>query len=99
MSDTLNAKSAITRPRSVKEKKNDIDCKQYEADYTRTNLFKWFLLILLMIICLCITGLFLYKLFTDSKVQNFILNQIQNNIVFIIVTIFAILKINLPKKN
>lgn len=100
MSDILSAKPAVTKPNSnsVKEIKNDLKCKEAEADFTRTNILKWSILVLCVIGMFAITLLFLIKLATDVRVQNYIIDQIKNNILFIILSGLAILKVNIPNK-
>lgn len=98
MSDILNAKPAVTKPSSVKEIKNDIQCKEVTADYTRKNILNWVVLALLVISAICVTFTFLWRFFTDITLQNFVIDQIKNNIIFLIVSALAILKINIPTK-
>lgn len=99
MSDTLNARAAITRPNSVREIKNDIKCKEAAADFVRHNIFKWAVLVLLILILASVTLLFLFKLFTDLNFQNSVIAQVENNIVFIILTALTILGLKIPKRN
>lgn len=99
MSNTLKCDNPIQKPKKQNEILDDYSVLEAKNDYWRSNVFKWFILIILMISILCLVGCFLWKFFTDSTIQKYILNQITNNIVFIILSIFAILKINIPDKN
>lgn len=99
MSDTLKSNPIINKPKSVKEIKNDIQGKEVAADYTRKNILCWVVLFLVIISAVCVTFTFLWRFFTDTVVQNYVIDQIKNNIVFLIISALAILKINLPKNN
>lgn len=96
MLDTSNSTNTFVRPKDAKEETSDLKLKEDCSDYSRRNIFKWFLLIISIIVISTITFCFLWKFSTEKTIQEYILNQILNNIVFIIVTIFAILKINVP---
>ena len=97
MSDTLKCNNPICeRPKSLKEVKDDISMSETKQEHIRHSVFYWFILILAIIFILSIAVLFIYKVFTDSQIQTYIIDQIKNNIVFIIVTSLAILKINIP---
>lgn len=96
MSDTLKCENPIQKPQKATEEKTDLQLVEINNDFRRSDIFKWFLLILAILVISCIAGCFLWKFFTVEAVQKFILDQILNNIVFIILSIFAILKINVP---
>lgn len=98
MSNTLNSTNPIQKPQDTQEQKSDLSLieKENNSDYSRRNIFKWFTLFVMMIIIFCIALLFLHKLFTSSDVQKYIIDQLVNNVAFIIVSCFAILKINIP---
>lgn len=89
----------IKKPKTVKEVKDDISMSNVRHEHLRNTIFYWFILCLLMIVISCVVGLFLYKFFTDSEIQTFVLNQIKDNIVFILISSFAILKIPLSDTN
>lgn len=99
MSNTLKCDNPIQKPKKQNEIRDDYSVLEAKNDYQRSNVFKWFMLIIFMISILCVVGCFLCKFFTNSNVQEYVLNQITNNIVFIIISICAILKINIPDKN
>lgn len=99
MSNTLNCDNPIQKPKKQNELADDFPLLEARNDYHRTNVFKWFMLGIFMICILCIVGCFLYKFFTDAKVQDYVISQITNNITFIMLAIFAILKISVPDKN
>jgi len=98
MLGTSNYNNPFTPPDDAVEKKSDTKIRNDENrhDFLRRNIFKWVVLILTVIGLCCVAGLFLWKFFTDSRVQEYVIEQIVNNIVFIILSIFAILKINVP---
>lgn len=99
MSDTLNCSDCIKKPQKRTPIENDITILEARQDFNRTNIFKWFLLILAIICISCVAICFLYNFFTNAKMQKFIIDQIVNNIVFIGLSILAILKINLPSSH
>ena len=99
MSGILKSKPAVTKPNSFKEIKNDIQCKEAEADFTRKNILSWTVLFLLLISAVLVFAVFFYRFFTDTTLQDYVINQIKNNIVFIIVSALAILKINITNQN
>lgn len=94
--DTSNCSDCIKNPKGLEEIKDDISVLEAKADFTRTNIFKWFLLILAMVCISALAGRFLWVFFTNSVIQKYILDQIINNILFIILSVLAILKINIP---
>lgn len=96
MSDTLNCNKCVQSPINTTEIKDDISVMEAKSDYRRNNIFKWFLLYLFMGIILCIAACFLWKFFTVEAIQRYIFDQIMNNIIFIALSVFAILKINVP---
>lgn len=96
MSDTSKCKNPIKKPQKAVEEKTDLQLLENNNDYHRRNVFKWFLLSVFIIVIFCVVIVFLWKFFTVERVQKFILDQILNNIVFILLSIFAILKINVP---
>lgn len=98
MSDTLKCSTPI-KPASVQEVKKDVTISQHKHDYWRNNAFQWIVFGWLIIGISAIGIIFLYHLFIDAKFQIFILNQIKNNIVFIVISVFAILKIQIPDIN
>lgn len=99
MSDILNCNTPVIRPKTPKEIENDITVLEKKNDYHRANIFKWFLLGTAITIITSITIRFLWLFFTNSYVQKFIIDQIMNNIVFIGLSVLAILKISLPDTN
>lgn len=96
MSDTLKCDNPIKKPQKAVEETSDLQLLENNNDYHRRNVFKWFLLFVFIIVISCVVIVFLWKFFTVERVQKFILDQIMNNIVFLILSIFAILKINVP---
>lgn len=98
MSNTLNSTNPIQKPQDTKEQKSDLTLveKENNSDYNRRNIFKWFLLCLFILVISCVALCFLYKFFTVSTVQRYILNQIMDNFIFILLSGLAILKINIP---
>lgn len=95
MSDILNSEKILEKPKA-QEVTDDLAILEAKSDYKRANLLRWFLLILMIIFITCITAGFLWAFFTVDSVKKFVFSQIQNNIVFIILSVFALLKINLP---
>lgn len=89
----------MQNPQKIEEIQDDLSVMEAKADFTRANIFKWFILFVAMVSISCIVICFLYKFFTNSEIQKYILNQIIENIVFIGLSIFAILKINIPTVN
>lgn len=96
MSDTLKCDNPIKKPQKAVEETSDLQLLENNNDYHRRNVFKWFILFVFIIVISCVVIVFLWKFFTVERVQKFILDQIMNNIVFLILSIFAILKINVP---
>ncbi len=98
MSNISNSTNPIQKPQDTIEQKTDLTLQEKESnhDFNRRNTFCWFVLAVSMIVITCITGLFLWRLFVDPVIQDYIINQIKGNIIFLIVTGLAILKINLP---
>lgn len=99
MSNTSNYNIPLHKPKKTKKVDDDIDVLEKKHDYYRTNSFKWFILILAIVTITCVAICFIWKFFTVETIQKYILNQIINNFVFIIVSVFAILKINIPTSN
>ena len=95
MSDILNSEKILEKPKA-QEVTDDLAILEAKSDYKRTNVLRWFLLILMMVFIACITIGFLWAFFTVDSVKKFVFSQIQNNIVFIILSVFAMLKIKLP---
>lgn len=98
MSDILKCNEPITKPNDLKEYKKDEDLFNLEKlnDYRRTNIFKWFLLFIQIILIAFFTALFLYKVITVKTLQAYLVSQISNNIIFVVLSILAILKIQIP---
>lgn len=95
MSDILNSEKILEKPKA-QEVTDDLAILEAKSDYKRTNVLRWFLLILMMVFIASITIGFLWAFFTVDSVKKFVFSQIQNNIVFIILSVFAMLKIKLP---
>lgn len=95
MSDILNSEKILEKPKA-QEVTDDLAILEAKSDYKRTNVLRWFLLILMMVFISSITMGFLWAFFTVDSVKKFVFSQIQNNIVFIILSVFAMLKIKLP---
>ena len=96
MSDISKCENPIKKPQKAIEEKTDLQLLENNNDYRRRNIFKWFLLGLAIVFISCIAGCLLWKFFTVEAIQKYILDQILNNIVFILLSIFAILKISVP---
>lgn len=96
MSDTSKCENPIKKPQKAVEEKTDLQLLENNNDYHSRNLFKWFLLFVFIIVISCVVIVFLWKFFTVEAIQKYILDQILNNIIFILLSIFAILKINVP---
>lgn len=96
MSDTSNYNTPVVKPKTPEEIKDDLTVLEAKNDFNRTNIFKWFVLVLSILLISCVVGCFIYKFFTDMKLQKFILDQIINNIIFIGLSALAILKISIP---
>ena len=99
MLDISKCSNPVEKPKKAIEETSDLQFLASRADYNRTNIFLWFTLILLMIVITCVVLCFLWKFFTDYKVQKYIIDQIINNIIFIILSVLAILKISVPQIN
>ena len=95
MSD-ISKCNAPKKPSDIQEVSNDIQISQNKNDHWRKNVFQWTVLGWLIIGISAIAILFLYNLFKNVEFQVYILNQIKNNAVFIALTVFAILKIQIP---
>lgn len=96
MSDISKCNECMKNPKGIEEIQDDLTVLEAKADFNRTNIFKWFLLYLFMVIISCIALRFLWEFFTNSIVQKYILDQIMNNIIFISLAVLTILKINIP---
>lgn len=101
MSNILSSTNPIQKPKNPTEQNTDLKLQEKENnhDFNRRNTFCWFILGIAIIVITCITALFLWRLFVDPDIQNYIINQIKGNIIFLIVTGLAILKINLPSSH
>lgn len=95
MLDILNSEKILEKPKA-QEVTDDLAILEAKSDFKRANIFRWFLLILMIVFITSITAGFLWAFFTVDSVKKFVFSQIQNNIVFIILSVFAMLKINLP---
>lgn len=99
MSNTSNYNIPLQKPKKVQRIENDISVLEKKHDYYRTNVFKWFILIGVILVISCLVFSFIYLFFTNQSLQEYIINQIKNNIVFILVSSLAILKINIQTSN
>lgn len=99
MLDISKCDSPISKPQKAIEEKTDLELLESKNDILRREIFKWFILVLIIVGIASVAICFIWKFFTVETIQKYILNQIINNFVFIIVSVFAILKINIPTSN
>jgi hypothetical protein len=78
---------------------NDLDAKSKRDNYTIQTIIKYTIGFAILAILLSITGIFLFKLFTDNALQQFVLSKIQENITAIVLAAFYVVGINLMKNN
>lgn len=97
MSNTLNSTNPINiRPTDAQEPTSDLEFREKRDDYNRKNVLLWFFTGAAIVILSVLGIALLWVICTNPAIFNRILDQFINNIAFIIVSVLAVLGVNIP---